>query len=174
MSCLSTFERFYEEKYPFTPNKKPRLEDDVSTMTGGGSVALNYQWGMPPTFIVVPQKKDRPIARSYSTGAFIPTLNAETILKEDLRFSKIQQVKINGVVIRCANYSALRNYLLGLFYRKSIRDKGGVPYYKDGLAVKGVGSKRAVVSILQLAKMVSVQIHAKILLRNGKYIFLTV
>ena len=110
----------------------------------------------------------------YSGKHEIPMLDENGIKKKDLRFSKIQDSRINGVSVSVNNYTQLRNKILGMFYRKVLRPESDVSYCKDGLSIHGVGSKQNVLAIISLAKILHFRLNLKLRLRDGQIVCLVV
>lgn len=189
------------QRYPFTPNKRMRetdLEADINPLYETEAPetdhpAQNQPVQVPvvqvPTFIYNPDlnpliksghfSKTKPVAhpRKFNTFAgrsYIPILDARSILQRDWRFSKILGAQINGVSVPAKSYAQLRNHMLSVYDRK-VRIMGSeMPYYPNGLAVRGVGSKQIILAIVRLTKMISSRTCLRIQLRDGQVVSLNI
>lgn len=203
-----------EEKYPFTANKKSRVDaytpfvltatktvttttHTVTTTTTMTTTTTDLTVEMDTNMMVdedvnifeaqsfpkiaekpsvstrppmSPSPSPSPTQVQTLTGEYTPVLTASGIMNQDFRYSKIKEVVGDGVVLPCKNYSELRNFLLKKFYRRALRKKEVLPSRGNPLFVNGVGSKNTIIAITQLAKIVSLRLRMKILLRNGKQV----
>lgn len=111
---------------------------------------------------------------SFVSNNHIPVLNEDGIRRRDLRFSKLRLVKLNGVDVPVKNFIQLRNKMLGMFYRKVLRPENDITYCKDGLSVRGVGTRQNVLAIVRLAKILHFQLNILMTLRDGQMVRLVV